>query len=1400
MYDEIFKVFDVVKSHFRKNGNTSFEESSVFELLENLYPVYGAAQTIAIVTGVQDAQRIRNCEDSSNESKVEILESDKSNDADSIIEVEVPQKIHPVVDLISNSPESDDAVIVENSTNQNVQNIIENNLNIEVENSSSGDSDNEYHGLSDPDVSKLFEDEGWNETVQNILGTSNATPQPDFLAMIGGGFKKPNSNLLEGEQSNPGIAEERENSEMLEENNNDPNNNLDGGVLEEEPVSNNNNALISEVTDSVPGCSKDTNAVIAMDFWSSNEKNLPNHNFHQSTSPVPGCSKDFDDSHNLESVSMFADESIQKDAICIQEIIPWANLDTIYSILKKHGNSPNRKQLTLWDLMSEVSSHMNTKVGKRKHNNDVCKVPKKSPKMNDVDESSLDLLPNTQSNNMACNESSNDSQSSKTEYNKSISSEVTDTNQKKHIFNSDTPKTLFFNKKDSRDSVKSIDSLNKSTNNTNINCIIMDETANLMPAEPMKNQFFNNSADLLVPKLNYNHHHSLKFADRPVRKERNETIVSGSLKDYSNTLPVHACVSPNDSESNKMVNGIKMLGDIFDNSSSKPAKNSEKELGTIKKELMDMADFFKNNEPFSREDPSIAKDAAKLKQNGAEIIKPSKLEVQQNSPVRILTTPTTTSYIRASNFSYTNTNLNVNQQKIAVRKDLGYQTLERLAVVNNKLTAIRQRKVSRVNVKSGSFSANIENPFSSKPKNEILTVKPVTAAEVRQRQALVPNSFWPGPALITSKHKPIAAPKLKTLPSGLVIEQNEHQNRTSVPKLKMLGPHASPNTNSIKPADPSKMFPMLDLPKLLPTATVTSSPMLAQTVNLENKPSTSGGTYEMQKIIFQPSTVALDPKIYNKLRSMFPDVRKSYVKKICMNPPGGAYLNKDQLLDALINHLLKEGDAHLRTINYMAEQEHQNKISTLSVDEKYEYLLGIFPDADPTYLRDFVEKSCSTEQILQEFIQQKLEKKDYPTKAQYLAKIKITEQIKQYTTDFKVEQFLELFPDPFKHFEDQSRKCDYQPIAMEFLKSFFNRNKVNTISRQYLQSGYNLSLTAKALSEIGSDMKSKRMTPEMPTENIPLLQEMAFVKNKKYIQNHVDTLKAKEEELFKALQEKNLLITCQCCFNDECMPTKSAECNSGHIFCFDCIIRGTESKLADGEAHVKCFTNCESEFSLATLQKILPPTTFSALLKKRQAAEIMAAGMDDLVSCPFCHFASIPPPEDRIFKCLNPECMKETCRQCKELNHIPLRCDEVIKTDKARHLIEEKMTQALLRTCYNCKKQFYKEDGCNKMQCYCGALMCYLCDKPVKGYSHFNPQGGSNTHLCPLWSDDRRLNAESVRKVAEEMKKAMQKANPNLEIDMDSLLPKLPPRSKGAHDDIPNANQLPDHVRRVAAP
>ena len=63
-----------------------------------------------------------------------------------------------------------------------------------------------------------------------------------------------------------------------------------------------------------------------------------------------------------------------------------------------------------------------------------------------------------------------------------------------------------------------------------------------------------------------------------------------------------------------------------------------------------------------------------------------------------------------------------------------------------------------------------------------------------------------------------------------------------------------------------------------------------------------------------------------------------------------------------------------------------------------------------------------------------------------------------------------------------------------------------------------------------------------------------------------------------------------------------------------------------------------------------------------------------------------------------------------------------------KRLVASNKMQLCFRTCWNCKKKFIKESGCNKMSCECGALMCYLCRQPVKDYSHFNGQGGTDFH------------------------------------------------------------------------
>ena len=51
------------------------------------------------------------------------------------------------------------------------------------------------------------------------------------------------------------------------------------------------------------------------------------------------------------------------------------------------------------------------------------------------------------------------------------------------------------------------------------------------------------------------------------------------------------------------------------------------------------------------------------------------------------------------------------------------------------------------------------------------------------------------------------------------------------------------------------------------------------------------------------------------------------------------------------------------------------------------------------------------------------------------------------------------------------------------------------------------------------------------------------------------------------------------------------------------------------------------------------------MLRKLQEEEVRQAGIPDLLDCPFCSFATImSDPNDRVFRCLNPECLKDSCR------------------------------------------------------------------------------------------------------------------------------------------------------------
>ncbi|KAF2879984.1 hypothetical protein ILUMI_26187 [Ignelater luminosus] len=479
---------------------------------------------------------------------------------------------------------------------------------------------------------------------------------------------------------------------------------------------------------------------------------------------------------------------------------------------------------------------------------------------------------------------------------------------------------------------------------------------------------------------------------------------------------------------------------------------------------------------------------------------------------------------------------------------------------------------------------------------------------------------------------------------------------------------------------------------------------------------------------------------FDQLLMLFPDACPSYVRDLC-NKRRKTFINLDSLID------------EITSINYP-----KRKIDARSV---FTQLKEMLPNADPSYLRKQAEAlAYQSENELKQFVENAIENSDYPTMENYLKNQKEMEEINQYIANFNIKDFLKKIPDPEKLFSDPNRKHALTPsdsideetykedeiYAVNFLYNLYSYLRKRDIDRVFRMNGKNL---VKICSKLDGMRKAKR-TPrkshlsETVSKNISLLQEIAYLKHKKAIRRILKEYDINYRHAKAEAERNGLLQTCACCYDEELIPEECYFCKNGCIFCKDCVKAGAEAVIGEGKLDFLCLADCGSEFSIPTLQMVLDSVVFSRMAQRKQMEEIKRANLDGLETCPFCDFATIPSPDDKIFHCLNSDCMKESCRECRHISHIPLRCNEIEYDEdvKMRTYIENKMTEALLRKCWKCSKVFIKESGCNKMTCSCGANMCYVCGQAVTDYRHFGDENGDR---CPLYTKDlNRFHATAV--------------------------------------------------------
>ncbi|KAJ6547672.1 hypothetical protein B0H19DRAFT_1212188 [Mycena capillaripes] len=314
------------------------------------------------------------------------------------------------------------------------------------------------------------------------------------------------------------------------------------------------------------------------------------------------------------------------------------------------------------------------------------------------------------------------------------------------------------------------------------------------------------------------------------------------------------------------------------------------------------------------------------------------------------------------------------------------------------------------------------------------------------------------------------------------------------------------------------------------------------------------------------------------------------------------------------------------------------------------------------------------------------------------------------------------------------------------------------------------------------------------------LNDLEFEKERDWILSRADEDSKEKDQVPVAVEEPGDCedgIECGCCFSNYPFE-QMVQCPDAHLFCSSCMTTYAETLLGSHDHKIICMdqSGCKLAFPDTELYRFLTPKLMSLYERVKQTKEVEAAGIEGLEECPFCEYKCVIENEqEKLFACRNDECAAVSCRQCKQLDHLPKSCKEMEedKTLDGRHTIEEAMTRALMRNCPKCQKAFIKEMGCNKMTCpNCFALSCYICRELIDGYEHFAQQPGqpmvaSSSKAgakCALWDAVEQRHADEVKAAAEKALEEYKLAHPDadedkLKVDLPVAPPAPPPGVPG---------------------
>jgi ribosomal 50S subunit-associated protein YjgA (DUF615 family) len=258
---------------------------------------------------------------------------------------------------------------------------------------------------------------------------------------------------------------------------------------------------------------------------------------------------------------------------------------------------------------------------------------------------------------------------------------------------------------------------------------------------------------------------------------------------------------------------------------------------------------------------------------------------------------------------------------------------------------------------------------------------------------------------------------------------------------------------------------------------------------------------------------------YHTLLAIFPQADSTYLRKKCIEIG-----NDEGAMREFITEQLKENEGDDRYHNLVAmfpdadpafireavrtignDEDGMRLFVAQQLDEvdsvKFETLLAVLPDADPEYLRATFDRIGNDEEGIKVFLLESLENKDYPTREAFLKRQEMATLRRKYKEEFNIEDFIEIIPDPWKHFYEENNSSSSELIrnhGMAYLETRFRMIPLNDIRASFQKNNHNLTLTCDELDSWTGPMRPPSNTFSCtlpPTEDIPVafLQEVRAV-------------------------------------------------------------------------------------------------------------------------------------------------------------------------------------------------------------------------------------------------------------------------------------------------------------------